>query len=163
MTENPIEVAVQLLIRCKSVSAMDEAVYRVAQLRTRGINAILRIRPRKDSPHRYEVIVVEGNAVKTCTTRQYKTGLRCLKLRDHVERHKFGLEMPGWKEELMSKIDAEDGAKIVQALVRTFKNTDIDQDEVLDAPAKLWERFKLESRDLGLDLKQIAERVRRGK
>ncbi len=63
----------------------------------------------------------------------------------------------------MSKIDAEDGAKLVQALVRTFKNTNIDQDEVLDAPAKLWERFKLESKDLGLDLKQIAERVRRGK
>ena len=66
-------------------------------------------------------------------------------------------------DEDVSKIDAEDGAKLVQALVRTFKNTDIDQDEVLDAPAKLWERFKLESKDLGLDLKQIAERVRRGK
>lgn len=63
----------------------------------------------------------------------------------------------------MSKIDAEDGAKLFQALVRTFKNTEIDEEKLLDAPAKLWDRFVTESRDLGLDLEKIAERVRRGK
>jgi len=105
------------------VTAFENAIYRTAQLRARGIDAVLYIRPREK--HRYEVIVIG--------------------------------------DEDVSKIDAEDGAKLVQALVRTFKNTEIDPEEVLDAPAKLWEQFKNEAGGLGLDLKSIAERVRRGK
>ena len=106
---------------------------------------------------------MRANDLGTCTTREPQTGLRCLRIRCHDNGHRFGLEMPGWREKLMSKIDAEDGAKLLQALVRTFKNTEIDEEELQNAPAKLWDQFKTESANLGLDLKSIAERVRRGK
>ncbi len=44
---------------------------------------------------------------KTCTTRQPETGLRCLLLRGHNGRHKFGLEMPGWLDRLVDSQEPE--------------------------------------------------------
>ncbi len=44
---------------------------------------------------------------RTCTTREPETGLRCLRLRDHDGRHKFGLETPGWLERLVDSPSPE--------------------------------------------------------
>jgi len=41
------------------VDAMSEALHRVGELRAKGVDAVLLIRPHERVPHRYEVVVLE--------------------------------------------------------------------------------------------------------